>query len=121
MIAELSACTAISRTSLSALDDENVAGQLTSSGRKLVALGGVSSEIALLHTALSLRRQQYEVHLLLDCCGGLSDRGEQAAFRQMEAAGVTLSSVPSFLTTLISDLDSANGRIVMNALAAFWS
>jgi nicotinamidase-related amidase len=121
LIEELSACKAVPRNTVSALDDESVAAEFASSERRLVALGGVSSEIALLHTALSLRRQQYEVHLLIDCCGGLGERSEQAALRQMEAAGVTLSSVPSFLTALISDLSSTNGRIVMNALAAFWS
>jgi len=56
LIEELADCTALSRTTLDALDDEAIAEQLRSSARKLVALGGVSSEIALLHTALSLRR-----------------------------------------------------------------
>ena len=121
LIEELADCVALPRTTVSALDDEAIAGQLTSSGRKLIALGGVSSEIALLHTALALRRQQFEVHLLVDCCGGLGERSEQAALRQMEAAGVTLSSVPSFLSALISELSSTNGQIVMKALAAFWS
>jgi hypothetical protein len=110
LIEELADCTALSRTTVDALDDEAIAEQLTSSGRKLVALGGVSSEIALLYTALSLRRMHYEVHLLVDCCGSLGKRSEQAAWRQMEAAGVVLSSVPSFLSALISDLGSTEGR-----------
>jgi hypothetical protein len=121
LIEELADCTALSRTTVDALDDEGIAEQLTSSARKLVALGGVSSEIALLYTALSLRRMHYEVHLLVDCCGSLGKRSEQAAWHQMEAAGVVLSSVPSFLSALISDLGSREGQIVMNALAAFWS
>ena len=106
---------------MSALDDEAVAWQLASSGRKLVAVGGVSTEIALLRTTLSARRLGCEVHLLLDCCGSLDERSERAALCQMEAAGVILSSVPSFLSSLISDLQTPEGRIVMNALAAFWT
>ena len=121
LIEELAGCTMLPRTSISALDDETVAGQLASSGRKLVAIGGVSSEIAVLRAALSARRLGYEVHVLADCCGGLGERSEQAAWRQMEAAGVVLSSVSSFLTGLITDLDSPDGRVVMNALKAFWS
>jgi len=121
LIEELADCTALSRTTLDALDDEAIAEQLRSSARKLVALGGVSSEIALLHTALFLRRRHYQVHLLVDCCGSLGQRSEQAAWHQMEAAGVVLSSVPSFLSALISGLGSTEGQIVMNALAAFWS
>jgi hypothetical protein len=57
----------------------------------------------------------------LSACKAVPRTTEQAALRQMEAAGVTLSSVPSFLSALISDLSSTDGRIVMNALAAFWS
>ena len=121
LIEELAGCTALPRTTVSALDDETIKGQLASSGRKVVAIGGVSSEIAVLRTALSARHSQYEVHLLVDCCGGLGERSDQAALRQMEAAGVVLSSVPSFLSALISDLNSPDGKVVMNALAAFWS
>jgi hypothetical protein len=57
----------------------------------------------------------------VDCCGSLGKRSEQAAWRQMDTSGVVLSSVPSFLSALISDLGSTEGQIVMNALAAFFS
>ncbi|MET7853658.1 isochorismatase family protein [Streptomyces avermitilis] len=54
---------------------------------------GVTSEIVVLHTALDAITAGFEVSVLLDACGGLSPRTEQAAFRQIEAAGGQITSV----------------------------
>ena len=67
------------RTTMSAMDREAVARQITASGRGVLLLGGVSLEVALLHTALGAQRQNLAVHLLVDVCGGLSERTEQTA------------------------------------------
>ena len=121
LIAELSSLEARVRTSISLFADSAVRDRIVRSGRKVLALAGVSAEIAILHTALDARRAGFDVHLLTDCCGGLDSRSERAAFAQMQSAGVVMSSVSTFFTGLVTDVMSDEGTAVMRVLAGHWS
>ncbi len=85
-------------------------------GRKVLAIGGIVSEIAVLQGGLTAIREGYTVHVLVDCCGGLTERTEQAAFRQLEAAGAVLSSVCSFFTTISGDFSTPEGGEMLKTL-----
>ena len=89
---------------------------VAASGRKVLAVGGIVSEIAVLQAGLTAIREGYTVHVLVDCCGGLTERTETAAFRQLEAAGAVLSSVPSFFTTISGDFSVPTGKETLQAL-----
>ena len=121
MIDELKALPSFTRTTVSAFDDPSIVKSIESSGRRTIALAGVSSEVGVLQTALSARTSRYEVHVLADACGGLSERSEQAAFEQMQAAGIVRSSVAIVLGSLVSDMTTAEGQGVFGALAGLWS
>ncbi|MBX7555716.1 isochorismatase family protein [Streptomyces sp. tea 10] len=84
--------------------------------RRALAICGVTSEIVVLHTALDAIAAGYEVSVLLDACGGLSPRTEQAAFRRIEAAGGRITSVASFATDLVRDFTTPTGQEVISAL-----
>lgn len=109
------------RTTISAFDDARISDAIGSSGRRLLLLAGVSSEIAVLQSAIDARRRGFEVHVLADCCGGLSKRTEATAFRQIEQAGGVISNVSSCLTSFVSDMATPAGQTVMAALAELWS
>lgn len=79
-------------------------------------LCGVVTEAAVLHTALAARGIGLQVEVLLDACGGLSQRTEEAAIRQMERAGVVTSSVASFATGRIEGAAQPTSAKVMQAL-----
>ena len=121
LIEELSAFEPVIRSTISALADQAIHARLRATERNLLAVGGVSTEIAILHTALDAKRAGYDVHVLVDCCGGLSERSEMSALRQMEAAGVTLCNLSTFLSGFVEDMRSHEGQVVMSALAEFWS
>jgi uncharacterized protein (TIGR02246 family) len=121
LIEELGFLSPLARTTISLFGNEQARSKIASSGRKVLAVGGVSSEIAILHTVLDARRAGYDVHLLMDCCAGLSDRSETAALKQMEAAGAVASNVSSFFTGLVDNMTSDAGRAVMDAMAKLWS
>ena len=108
------------RHSVGLLDDGAIADAIKNSGRQVLALGGVSSEIAILHTALGARKQDYAVYVLTDCCAGLSPRTEAAAFRQMERAGAHLSNMSSFFTALVPQMDHPHGKTVFSSLGRYW-
>ena len=109
------------RSVVSPFADQPTAAALRDTRRRTLVIGGVSSEIAVLHAVLDARRDGYEVHVLVDLCGGLSVRTEASAFGQMSAAGATLSNVSSFFTGRIGDLVSPEGKAVMGGLALLWS
>ncbi|MFF4350383.1 isochorismatase family protein [Streptomyces sp. NPDC001530] len=99
-----------------AWDDVATRQAITAQPRKSLALCGVTSEIVVLHTALDAIAAGFEVAVLLDACGGLSPRTEQAAFRQIEAAGGRITGVASFASDLVRDFTTPTGRQVIAAL-----
>lgn len=109
------------RSTVGVLDDEGSRDALRAHGRFTIAIGGVSSEIAVLHAVLGARRLAYSVHVLVDVCGSQSERAEQVAFRQMEAAGATLSSVSSLLTGLAPDLNGPDFPVIFGLLSHLWA
>ncbi|MBV8897724.1 MAG: cysteine hydrolase [Acidobacteriaceae bacterium] len=121
MIDPLRSYPAVIRETTGMLDDKTAIETLRQTGRKTLAVGGVSSEIAVLHSVLGALREGYDVHILADCCGGFSPRTEDAAFRQMEAAGATFSSVSSFFTGLTSRMDQPAAQVVFSFLGRHWS
>lgn len=99
-----------------AWDDVPTRQAIAAQSRKSLVLCGVTSEIVVLHTALDAIAAGFEVTVLLDACGGLSSRTEQAAFRQIEAAGGRITGVASFASDLVRDFTTPTGRQVIAAL-----
>ncbi|WP_051797490.1 isochorismatase family protein [Streptomyces sp. NRRL S-337] len=99
-----------------AWDDVPTRQAIAAQSRKSLVLCGVTSEIVVLHTALDAITAGFEVTVLLDACGGLSPRTEQAAFRQIEAAGGRITGVASFASDLVRDFTTPTGRQVIEAL-----
>ena len=97
------------------LDAPTVAA-IEASGRKTLAICGFASEIVVLNTALSALAAGYSVHVLTDAVGGVSERTESAAFRQIENAGGTVSSVLSFASRLAPDFKSSPGSEVLKCM-----
>ncbi len=89
--------------------------------RRKVLLGGVLSEGAVLQSALNLKRAGLDVSIIVEACAGLSERSEAAAFRQLEGAGVHVTSIVSVAAGQVDDLASASGRAVLGALRGLLS
>lgn len=119
-IEELGGAPPVIRSTVGVLDHEESRNALLAHGRSIIAVGGMSSEIAVLHSVLGARLLGYAVHVLVDVCGSQSDRAEQAAFRQMEATGATLSSVGSLFTGLTPDMDDPSFKVILGLLSRLW-
>lgn len=109
------------RSTVGVFDDAESRRVIDAHGRPVVAIGGISSEIAVLHAVLGARRSGYVAYVLVDACGGFSERTEQAALRQMEMAGAILSSVASFLTSMTRSLEDSRTRAVFGSLSRLWT
>lgn len=85
-------------------------------GRKTLLIAGVASEIIVQHSALSGRAQGFNVQVVIDACGGLSVRTEEAAFRRLVAAGVVTTSVASLAGQLAGDFTQPTGAAALGVL-----
>lgn len=102
------------RASASPFFDEATKNLLAQSRRKVLIIGGFATEAVVLHAVLDARAQGYEVLVPVDVCGGLSERTEQAALRQIEAAGAITTSVVSLATKLAPDFTTDLGKDLFN-------
>lgn len=78
-------------------------------GRRTLVVGGIASEICVHWIVLSGLARGYEVYVIVDACGGLSDRSEVAAFSRFEAAGAKMSSVVSLAGEISGDFTQGAG------------
>jgi nicotinamidase-related amidase len=86
--------------------------------RPVLVIAGFATEAVVLRTALSALESDYRVQVPVDACGGLSARTEDAALRQIEAAGGVTTSVVSLVTAMAPDAAREPGRNTFAALQA---
>jgi nicotinamidase-related amidase len=102
------------RASASPFFDEATKNLLAQPKRKVLIIGGFATEAVVLHVVLDARAQAYEVLVPVDVCGGLSERTEQAALRQITDAGAITTSVVSIATKLAPDFTTDLGKELFN-------
>jgi len=98
------------RTTASLIGDEATLQTIERSGRKVLIVTGFMMEAVVLATVLDARAQGYEVVVAVDACGSTSERTERAVERQMESAGVVLTSVVSIGVRLSPDFSTQEGQ-----------
>ncbi len=98
------------RASASPFLDAATVQSLADSGRKVLIIGGFATEVVVLHAVLDARKRGYQVLVPVDACGGMSERTEEAAFRQIEFAGAITTSVVSIATELAPDFTTDQGK-----------
>lgn len=97
------------RMRTTAFADEGLVAALAATGRKVVILAGVATEIVVQRTALDAAAAGYAVHVAVDACGGVDARTEESAWRRMAAAGVVTSSVVTIAAELAGDFTTERG------------
>jgi Isochorismatase family len=102
------------RVSVSPFLDEATRDLLAQAGLKVLIVGGFATEAVVLHAVLDARAQGYEVLVPVDVCGGMSERTEQAALRQIMMAGAITTSVVSIATKLVPDFTTDLGKDLFN-------
>jgi nicotinamidase-related amidase len=85
-------------------------------GRKTLLVAGVATEVIVQHTALSGAAGGYRVQVIVDACGGLSPRTEEAALLRLAQAGVVVTSVASIAGQLAGDLTQPRGGEALRVL-----
>jgi len=85
------------------LQNAEIVSAIKATGRKTVLISGVATELAVQLAALGAADSEYKAYVVLDACGGMSERTEQAALLRMNKAGVTTVSVMTLAGELAGD------------------
>jgi nicotinamidase-related amidase len=104
------------RMQTSAFADEGLVEALRASGRKVLVLSGVASEIVVQRTALDALAAGFEVHVAVDATGGISARTEDAAWRRIVAAGGVTTCVTTFAAELAGDFTTELGGTTLGIM-----
>jgi isochorismate hydrolase len=92
------------RTTCDSFLNEEIVSAIKATGRKTLLLSGVATELAVQLPALTASDLGYNVYVVMDACGGMTERTEQAAVLRMAKAGATTVSVMTLAGELAGDL-----------------
>ncbi len=81
------------RTTANSLLNDDIAARIQQSGKRTLLISGVATELAVQLPALSAPEMGYRAILVLDACGGMSERTERAAINRVTQAGSTTTCV----------------------------
>jgi Isochorismatase family len=104
------------RTQTSAFADAGLVDALRASGRTVLILSGVATEIVVQRTALDALAAGYYVQLAVDACGGANARTEEAAWRRILAAGGVTTSVITVAAELAGDFTTPTGGATLGLM-----
>ena len=101
------------RHDTSAFADTGLVAELKATGRRVLILSGVASEIVVQRTALDALEAGYTVLVAVDASGGSDARTEDAAWRRVSVAGGATTSVTTFAAELVQDFTTELGGRTM--------
>ncbi len=96
--AALPDATALDRTSMNAWEDAAVIEAINRIGRPRIVLAGLWTSVCIVGPAVSAIEQGFEVYVIADACGDVSDEAhERAMARMVQAGAVPVTSVQYLL------------------------
>ena len=104
------------RTTCDSFQNEEIVSAIKATGRRTLLISGVATELAVQLPALTASDQGYRVYVVVDACGGMSDRTEQAALQRMAMAGATTVSVMTLAGELAGDFREAKAQQAIGIL-----
>jgi isochorismate hydrolase len=104
------------RTQTTAFADASLVADLRASGRKVLILSGVASEIVVQRTALDALEAGYEVLAAVDACGGIDARTEDAAWGRIVASGGATTSCVTVCAELAGDFTTELGGATLQLM-----
>jgi isochorismate hydrolase len=104
------------RTTCDSFLNEEIVSAIKATGRKTLLIAGVATELAVQLPALTASDQGYRVYVVLDACGGMSERTEQAALLRIANAGATTVSVMTIAGELAGDFREVKAQQAIGIL-----
>lgn len=93
----------IDRTSMNTWEDANVAERLNQINKDRIVFGGLWTSVCIVGPALSALDQGFEVYVIADACGDISDEAHERAMQRMIQAGARPMTSLQYLLELQRD------------------
>ncbi len=93
----------LDRTSMNTWEDAAVIEQVNDIGKGRIVLAGLWTSVCIVGPALSALEQGFEVYVIADACGDVSDEAHQRAMERMVHAGVRPMTALQYLLELQRD------------------
>lgn len=104
------------RTTCDSFLNAEIVSAITASGRKTLLISGVATELAVQLPALTATEQGFRVFVVVDACGGMSERTEQAALQRIGQAGGGAVSVMTLAGEMAGDFRDARAQQAIGIL-----
>ena len=93
----------IDRTTMNAWEDERITAAINRRGKSKIVLAGLWTSVCIAGPALSAIEQGFEVYVISDACGDVSDEAHERAMQRMIQAGVQPLTSLTYLLELQRD------------------
>src|SRR5271154_2836706 len=93
----------IDRTTMNAWEDARVAERVNEVGKGRIVLAGLWTSVCIVGPALSALDQGFEVYVIADACGDVSDEAHERAIERMVQAGARPMTSVQYLLELQRD------------------
>ncbi|WP_448664781.1 hydrolase [Sphingomonas sp. CJ20] len=95
--------TLIDRTTMNCWEDANLIAAVNASGKDRIVLAGLWTSVCIVGPALSALDQGFEVYVIADACGDVSDEAHDRAMDRMVQAGARPMTSVQYLLELQRD------------------
>ncbi|WP_417524444.1 hydrolase [Marinovum sp.] len=93
----------IDRSTMNTWEDDNVVDVIEETGRKKIVMAGLWTEVCIVLPALSALQEGYDVYVVTDASGGVTDEAHDMAVQRMIDAGATPITWVQYLLELQRD------------------
>ena len=104
------------RMTADSFENAAIRAAVDATSRKTVLIAGVATELAVQLPALSGSDLGYRVFVVVDACGGISPRTEDAALRRMAQAGASTVSIATLCGELAGDFSQPTAQQAIGIL-----
>lgn len=94
---------AIDRTSMNFWEDQNVINEVNRLGKKRIVIAGLWTSVCISGPALSALEQGFEVYVITDACGDISNEAHDMSMQRMIQAGAKPVTSLTYLLELQRD------------------
>lgn len=103
----------IHRMTADSMLNAEIVNAIKATGRKTILVSGVATELAVQLAALSGSDLGYRTFVVVDACGGISERTEQAALSRITQNGGNLVSLLTLAGELAGEFTSAEAQALV--------
>ncbi len=93
----------VDRTTMNTWEDARITDRVNAIGKPRIVLGGLWTSVCIVGPALSALDQGFDVHVIADACGDVSDEAHERAMQRMIQAGARPMTSLQYLLELQRD------------------